>query len=182
MNEKINPEVEESEIESLIRQIKQAVVDADSDLAERNISVEKVDIELNSVLKETPSGKFEFEWGPIKLGGGVTLSNNQISKVKLSISPQESELELMAPKVQKGLSAAIKQILTAVDHANSTSPTFDFQDGSVELTFVISEDAEIKVLGLGAIKQRLFCKFLPFGFRFNFRKRDISYSRFPIRR
>ena len=138
-----------TELEDLIRQIKQAVVDAESDLKNRQISVEKIDLELNSILKEKPGGKFEFEWGPIKIGGGTDLTNDQVTKIKLTIAPEESELELMAPKIQKGLSAAIKLILDAVDHANATSPPFDFKNGSIDLSFGISTEAELKIMGLG---------------------------------
>lgn len=149
MNNKSDFDTEETEIASLVRQVKEAIVDADSDLIERNIAVEKVALELNLVQKATPSGKFEFEWGPIKIGGGATISNNQITKVKIAISPEDSELELMAPKVQKGLAAGIEQLLTVVDQASSISPPFEFENGSVELAFGVTEDAEIKVLGLG---------------------------------
>lgn len=149
MNDESDVEREQPEIQSIVQQIKTAIVDAEDELAERKVLIQKVDLEINSVLKESPGGKFEFDWGPIKLGGGTSLSNNQITKIKITISPQESELELMAPKVQEGLSAAIDQVLRVVDDATSNGPAFDFESGAIELSFGVSKDAEIKVMGLG---------------------------------
>ena len=55
----------------------------------------------------------------------------------------------MAPVVLRGLSAGINQLIKAIDLATKTTPQFDFNEGKVGLTFAITAEAEIRVLGIG---------------------------------
>ncbi|WP_144977291.1 trypco2 family protein [Bremerella volcania] len=137
------------EIELVIQQIKRAISDSQSDLSDRNIVIDKVELEINSILKDAPSGAFELEWGPVKFGGGASVSENQVTKIKLSLVPVEIEYELLAPKIHDRLTRSLESLLATVDEANSTPPEFGFQMGSIELSFVITEKSEVKILGLG---------------------------------
>lgn len=138
-----------SSLEKIVCEIKEAIVAAEEKLDAHGIEVSKVELEIHSSFSEDPSAAVDLNIGPIKIGGGATYSKKNVTKVKLSLVPEKSELELMSP-VSDGLTNAIETIVKGIQFSAEQEPKFDLEEASAELSFTVSEKDEIKIIGIGA--------------------------------
>jgi hypothetical protein len=129
-----------------VRNVKTAITKSQQQLADAELSVAKVELELQTALTWTAGVGFTVMIVDI----GATYEHANTQTLTLDLTPAEPELESLGPPdLADTLSQAIVATVAATKEAADTQPHFQLEEAAVALQVGISKDGKIEVFVKG---------------------------------
>jgi hypothetical protein len=128
-------------IVELVREVKSAIVAADTGGDNGGMTVSRVDLEL----KTTFSGGIGGEAKVFKLVDiGASVSRAQVQTISLSLVPRAGAVELMH-SVDEELKEGIEVVKSAVREAASSAPAFDLREATVSVNMTVDAEGKVRI-------------------------------------
>lgn len=137
-------------VSDLVREVKLAVQQAESDLRNSDIRIAKVELEIKARLEGSVSAGLKLSIVPIDVSAKTDRS--EIQTITLELVPEPASIELFAT-VSDELRSAIRLVCTTADQASATHPAFDLTKATIGLRLGVTSDGNIKVVLGGAVKE-----------------------------
>ncbi|TVR59411.1 MAG: hypothetical protein EA422_15100 [Gemmatimonadales bacterium] len=128
----------------LIRQVKQAIEQAEARLPDAALTVTQVVVEVKTTLEKKVGAGGKIRWLPIpiELSAAATRARTQVITVKLEPEPQP----VLMGEVADELADAIFAVHAGVEEARRRPPHFRLAEATVKLEIGTTREGKIKVL------------------------------------
>jgi hypothetical protein len=130
---------------NLVREVRQAVQAAQTEIFEQGITISLVDIQLKTTAKRDGGGDLGFKFEPlgIDVGLGGKIAKGDVHTISLSLVPAPLSMELESTPSEE-LVGAMKAISGAVQEALGSQQDFALREATVELNFGITKEGKAK--------------------------------------